>query len=258
MRKFSYEGLMKLAAPYTVAKGDTLSGIAARHKLKWQDIASWNGLSDPGKIRPGQVLQLEPPSQEPAMVEDTRNPRRMFLGTSAGKRDIVTYPQKTYSLPANLPEGFAGNLASQLALEAGPRATPEQMRAILDVAVNRGSGSPSLIARDMGSAAWASRSGKGVFGRPDIAGDKGYDSTRKWLLQAIQGMSSKQTPTTSDHTMFRHTSNPKGALPAKFSSFPQSLTRTNVFNSAKGPHLVTYRSETFRHSHPEKPVKAKK
>lgn len=45
-------------ATYTVVRGDTLSGIGAKLGLKWQTIASNNGIVDPYIIQPGQVLKL--------------------------------------------------------------------------------------------------------------------------------------------------------------------------------------------------------
>jgi lipoprotein NlpD len=45
---------------YTVKRGDTLSAIAGRHKLDWQDLARWNGIGRDYVIYPGQVLKLYP------------------------------------------------------------------------------------------------------------------------------------------------------------------------------------------------------
>lgn len=45
---------------YTVKRGDTLSAIASRHKLDWQDVARWNGIGRDYVIHPGQVLKLYP------------------------------------------------------------------------------------------------------------------------------------------------------------------------------------------------------
>jgi GH25 family lysozyme M1 (1,4-beta-N-acetylmuramidase) len=43
---------------YTVKAGDTLSGIGAALGVDWHEIARVNGLSDPNRIFPGQVLRL--------------------------------------------------------------------------------------------------------------------------------------------------------------------------------------------------------
>jgi lipoprotein NlpD len=45
---------------YTVKRGDTLSAIASRHKLEWQDLARWNAIGRDYVIHPGQVLKLYP------------------------------------------------------------------------------------------------------------------------------------------------------------------------------------------------------
>ena len=46
------------ANTYTVKKGDTLSGIAARYGTTYKELARINGIPDPNKIYPGQVLKL--------------------------------------------------------------------------------------------------------------------------------------------------------------------------------------------------------
>lgn len=43
---------------YTVQSGDTLSGIAERFGTTYQKIAAANGISDPNRIYPGQVLTI--------------------------------------------------------------------------------------------------------------------------------------------------------------------------------------------------------
>ena len=45
---------------YTVRKGDTLYGIALAFGQNWRDIASWNNLSDPDKIKIGEKLRVVP------------------------------------------------------------------------------------------------------------------------------------------------------------------------------------------------------
>lgn len=53
---------------YTVVKGDTLSGIAARYGTTYQALAALNGIADPNKIYPGQVLKISgsAPAPKPA------------------------------------------------------------------------------------------------------------------------------------------------------------------------------------------------
>lgn len=46
------------AGQYTVVSGDNLSSIAARYNTSWQTLQSLNGIADPNKIYPGQVLKV--------------------------------------------------------------------------------------------------------------------------------------------------------------------------------------------------------
>ncbi len=46
---------------YVVKKGDTLYSIALEHGADYRDVAQWNGLDDPTKIRVGQVLLVKAP-----------------------------------------------------------------------------------------------------------------------------------------------------------------------------------------------------
>ncbi|GAB3873730.1 hypothetical protein GCM10029964_014480 [Kibdelosporangium lantanae] len=43
---------------YTVVRGDTLSGIAARFGTSWRILQEINNIPNPNKIFPGQVLRL--------------------------------------------------------------------------------------------------------------------------------------------------------------------------------------------------------
>jgi murein DD-endopeptidase MepM/ murein hydrolase activator NlpD len=43
---------------WTVVKGDTLEGIAARFRTTWERLAQVNNLTDPNRIYPGQVIHL--------------------------------------------------------------------------------------------------------------------------------------------------------------------------------------------------------
>jgi LysM repeat protein len=47
-----------IATTYKVQSGDTLSGIAAEHGTTWQELARINKLSDPRRLKVGQVLEL--------------------------------------------------------------------------------------------------------------------------------------------------------------------------------------------------------
>ena len=62
------------AQTYTVVPGDTLSGIAARYGTSYQYLAVLNGIADPNRIYPGQVLRLTgsaPAAPAPTPSEQT-------------------------------------------------------------------------------------------------------------------------------------------------------------------------------------------
>lgn len=46
---------------YTVRRGDTLYSIALDQGHDYKELAAWNNLDDPSRIRPGQQLRLKPP-----------------------------------------------------------------------------------------------------------------------------------------------------------------------------------------------------
>lgn len=56
------------AGTYTVKKGDTLSGIAAKYGTTYQQLAAINGIKNPNLIYPGQVIKLtgSAPAAKPA------------------------------------------------------------------------------------------------------------------------------------------------------------------------------------------------
>lgn len=43
---------------YTVRKGDTLSAIASRYGTNWKELAAFNNLSDPNRLRVGQEIRI--------------------------------------------------------------------------------------------------------------------------------------------------------------------------------------------------------
>jgi len=54
------------AGRYVVRRGDTLYSIALEHGVDFRDVAKWNNLDDPAKIRVGQSLQVSAPEGAPA------------------------------------------------------------------------------------------------------------------------------------------------------------------------------------------------
>ena len=47
---------------YTIRRGDTMYSIALDHGLDYKELAAWNNLDDPRRIRPGQQLRIKPPA----------------------------------------------------------------------------------------------------------------------------------------------------------------------------------------------------
>lgn len=56
------------AGSYVVRRGDTLNSIALEHGVDFRDVARWNNLDDPAKIRVGQSLQVSAPERAQAQA----------------------------------------------------------------------------------------------------------------------------------------------------------------------------------------------
>ena len=59
---------VQMNTPYSIRKGDTISGIAYRYHLRWQDIIALNPGLSPTHLRIGQIIQL------PGQVDLTQPP----------------------------------------------------------------------------------------------------------------------------------------------------------------------------------------
>jgi lipoprotein NlpD len=56
---------------YVVKRGDTLYSIALEHGADYRDVAQWNALDDPGRLRAGQVLRMKPPPAQQGVTLGT-------------------------------------------------------------------------------------------------------------------------------------------------------------------------------------------
>lgn len=81
---------------YTVKPNDTLSAIASRFNTTVNDIAQKNGIVDPNKIYPGQVLILKKPtgstnqeSYKVKLIKEGQSEGNTFCGTSFSVDGIV-------------------------------------------------------------------------------------------------------------------------------------------------------------------------
>lgn len=55
-------GALRPGANYMIQPGDTLFGIAWRYGLDMEELARWNGISNPDRILAGYYLQTRPPA----------------------------------------------------------------------------------------------------------------------------------------------------------------------------------------------------
>jgi len=69
---------------YTVKRGDTLYSIALEHGADYRDVAQWNFIDDPSKLRVGQVLRIKPPEEKVASG--------VQVGTARGAGRIESRP----------------------------------------------------------------------------------------------------------------------------------------------------------------------
>ncbi len=77
---------------YTVKRGDTLYSIALEHGVDYRDVAQWNFLDDPTKLRVGQTLRVKPP-------EDTLAPG-VQVGAAPGAGRLEARPLDSSGPPA--------------------------------------------------------------------------------------------------------------------------------------------------------------
>jgi len=121
---------------YTVKRGDTLYSIAQEHGVEPREVAQWNGLDDPTRLRVGQQLRLrplaaaalaappvavvEPPGSATAQVGSTR-----ILGR-VESRPLDTLPPLPPRAPAK-PELARMEAPARVELEksAAPNATSQ-------------------------------------------------------------------------------------------------------------------------------------
>lgn len=69
---------------YVVQEGDTLYAIAWSNNLDFQQLARWNGIDQPDRIRVGDRLRLTPPSGSAAQPGPTASVRATPLGGQIG------------------------------------------------------------------------------------------------------------------------------------------------------------------------------
>lgn len=81
---------------YEVKKGDTLYSIALEYGVDYRELAQWNSLEDPSKIRVGQVLRTKPEEGRGAQVS------KVAISTPVESRPLDA-PAKPAAKPAAVP-----------------------------------------------------------------------------------------------------------------------------------------------------------
>ena len=113
---------------YTVRRGDTLYSIALEHGVDYRELAQWNRLEDPSKIRIGQELRVTAPEDRAAVqVGRARAPGEIEsrpLGSAASPPAAVEAGTKTSPKALRLPYSEQ-NLALLSKSEIRPEVKPE-------------------------------------------------------------------------------------------------------------------------------------
>ena len=163
---------------YEVKRGDTLYSIALEHGVAYRDLAQWNALDDPSKIRVGQVLRVKP--------EESRD-------APAGRGVVIAKvePRPLESRPLDAPS------AAQPKPKAPPPADPDVLKFVWP-------------ARGKVLAAFEQTRGKGVdidgrVGDPIVASAKGKVT---YVGAGIRGLGKMLIIQHSDEflTVYAHTS----------------------------------------------------
>ena len=100
------------AGEYVVKRGDTLYSIALEHGLDYRELAQWNSLDDPTRIRTGQVLKVVRPAETPGVT----------VGRLGGSSRIEARPLDAPAPPPAKPAvaAAAASPAAAAALPSGP------------------------------------------------------------------------------------------------------------------------------------------
>ncbi len=102
---------------HVVRRGESLSAIARRHGMRWQDLARINHLHDPDRLSVGQSLIVQSGPATPAPARPTASP------APAGRTVPVPTPRPAAPAPApSAPPGGPGDAVAGEVTEAQLRA----------------------------------------------------------------------------------------------------------------------------------------
>ena len=57
---------------YTIKKGESLSSIASRNKMSWKELAAYNHIANPDKVRVGQTILIPPSGSSKVSISPRR------------------------------------------------------------------------------------------------------------------------------------------------------------------------------------------
>lgn len=92
------------AGYHVVKKGDTLYSIAFRYSRDFKDVASWNRISPPYTIYPGQFIRLKPSGQQVAVSPPEKKRGTPLQTETVRKLPPKQQPEPIQVKPAPAPE----------------------------------------------------------------------------------------------------------------------------------------------------------
>jgi lipoprotein NlpD len=98
---------------YTVKQGDTLYSIALDNGADYREVAQWNAMEDPTKLRIGQVLRVKPPDVQarPGVVVGTARGAGRVESRSIDSAPIAKTEPKAERLPYSKENAAAASAA---------------------------------------------------------------------------------------------------------------------------------------------------
>lgn len=89
---------------HTVKRGDTLYSIALEHGADYRELAQWNGLDDPSRLRVGQSLRVKAAAAAPAAVSAEPERQSVQVGSARIVGRVESRPLEALPpLPAREP-----------------------------------------------------------------------------------------------------------------------------------------------------------
>lgn len=176
---------------YTVKKGDTLYSIALDHGIEYRELAAWNGIDNPSRIRIGQQLRVASAESAPAAAPagaaevraiETGGPvtARALDGSSAAASPAAVPPGPTSANDRMKRGPIGGKLPyseENMALLKGREAAPVAVQSPAPVATVAPAEKPPVAAEAAavaaGDIAWAWPAGGKIIATFDEGGAPG-------------------------------------------------------------------------------------